>query len=158
MSEQKFDQKFEFETRKSPCPCGQSSDGFQYVKGSRVGGKCHSDKCGQKFTPPTDLNNTTTYTNGSTPHKTIAAKYDYHNERGELVHQTVRYENPKEFKQRRPDPLGGWIWTSAVPFARVDTCCQGRANNLHPRGRKRCEQLDFTRLCSDHECDGRRFA
>jgi energy-coupling factor transporter ATP-binding protein EcfA2 len=37
--------------------------------------------------------------------------YDYLNEQGELVHQTVRFEEPKGFSQRRPDGRGSWIWS-----------------------------------------------
>lgn len=40
--------------------------------------------------------------------KTIVAEYDYHDEHGNLLFQTVRYL-PKDFKQRRPDGKGGWI-------------------------------------------------
>jgi 5S rRNA maturation endonuclease (ribonuclease M5) len=39
----------------------------------------------------------------------IIAKYDYTDENGLLLFQVVRYE-PKNFKQRRPDGKGGWIW------------------------------------------------
>lgn len=39
----------------------------------------------------------------------IVATYDYHDADGNVVHQTVR-EEPKKFKQRRPDGKGGWIW------------------------------------------------
>jgi hypothetical protein len=39
----------------------------------------------------------------------IAATYDYGDEQGVLLFQTVRY-CPKDFKQRRPDGRGGWIW------------------------------------------------
>ena len=38
------------------------------------------------------------------------ATYDYRNEAGELLLQVVRYE-PKIFKQRRPKPDGGWVWS-----------------------------------------------
>lgn len=37
------------------------------------------------------------------------AAYAYHDERGELLYQVVRYE-PKDFRPRRPDGRGGWIW------------------------------------------------
>lgn len=50
--------------------------------------------------------------NGSTPKprgRKIVATYDYTGEGGELLFQVVRYE-PKDFKQRRPDGNGGWIW------------------------------------------------
>jgi hypothetical protein len=42
----------------------------------------------------------------------IARCYDYVNENGVLLHQTVRME-PKDFRQRRPDPAkpGEWIWS-----------------------------------------------
>jgi putative DNA primase/helicase len=39
----------------------------------------------------------------------IVATYDYTDEGGELLYQTVRFE-PKGFCQRRPDARGGWIW------------------------------------------------
>jgi hypothetical protein len=40
---------------------------------------------------------------------TIAATYDYNDESGNLLFQVVRFE-PKDFRQRRPDGKGGWIW------------------------------------------------
>ncbi len=39
----------------------------------------------------------------------ISDTYDYVAEGGELLYQNVRFV-PKAFKQRRPDPAGGWIW------------------------------------------------
>jgi hypothetical protein len=45
----------------------------------------------------------------SAPRK-IARTYDYTDEAGSLIYQVVRYE-PKEFRQRRPDGKGGWIWS-----------------------------------------------
>jgi hypothetical protein len=38
------------------------------------------------------------------------AVYDYLNERGEVLYQNVRYE-PKDFRVRRPDGHGGYIWS-----------------------------------------------
>jgi hypothetical protein len=38
-----------------------------------------------------------------------AAKYDYKDETGALLFQTVRLF-PKDFRQRRPDGAGGWVW------------------------------------------------
>lgn len=43
------------------------------------------------------------------PHKRIVATYDYCAADGTLLYQTVRYD-PKDFKQRRPDSQGDWIW------------------------------------------------
>jgi hypothetical protein len=41
----------------------------------------------------------------------LVATYDYHDAHGVLVYQVCRYE-PKDFRQRRPDPdnPGGWIY------------------------------------------------
>ena len=43
------------------------------------------------------------------PGKRIIAIYDYRDETGEMLYQAIRYE-PKDFKQRRPDGKGGYIW------------------------------------------------
>lgn len=47
--------------------------------------------------------------NNGTTRSRIVKTYDYVDEAGELVLQTVRKE-PKAFLQRRPDGRGGWIW------------------------------------------------
>lgn len=41
--------------------------------------------------------------------RTIVATYDYTTERGEPLYQIVRYV-PKDFRQRYPDGVGGWVW------------------------------------------------
>jgi hypothetical protein len=41
--------------------------------------------------------------------RTEVAVYDYRDATGTLIYQTVRSE-PKDFRQRRPDGKGGWIW------------------------------------------------
>jgi putative DNA primase/helicase len=70
------------------------------------------------------IHNPARATNGNKPHLSIAKEhiseeYSYLNERGRLVFQALRYE-PKNFKQRRPDGKGGWIWSiqdvPLVPF------------------------------------------
>jgi hypothetical protein len=56
--------------------------------------------------------------NGHTEPK-IVAVYDYCDEKGELLFQVVRFE-PKDFRQRKPDGHGGWIWklgdTRRIPY------------------------------------------
>ena len=47
--------------------------------------------------------------NGHQVKSQLVATYDYRDETGELLYQAVRY-SPKDFKQRRPDGKGGWIW------------------------------------------------
>src|SRR5262249_8439441 len=46
---------------------------------------------------------------GSNGPADIVATYDYADETGKLLFQTVRYYH-KNFAQRRPDGNGGWIW------------------------------------------------
>lgn len=48
----------------------------------------------------------------TTPRKRIAAIYDYRDESGELLYQSVRYE-PKSFRYRRPNAAGGYEWNVA---------------------------------------------
>jgi predicted P-loop ATPase len=40
----------------------------------------------------------------------VVATYDYPDAAGTLLFQVVRYD-PKDFRQRRPDGKGGWIWS-----------------------------------------------
>jgi putative DNA primase/helicase len=51
--------------------------------------------------------------------KPIVAAYDYRDESGKLLFQVVRFE-PKDFRQRRPNGHGDWIWqvsgTRQVPY------------------------------------------
>ncbi|MDA8170505.1 MAG: AAA family ATPase [Nitrospiraceae bacterium] len=74
--------------------------------------------------------------------KAIKAEYDYKDEAENLLFQTVRYE-PKDFKQRRPDGKGGWIWSikegvRIVPFnlpevlkAKSVIICEGEKDCLN---------------------------
>ena len=53
------------------------------------------------------------------PRPSIIATYDYQDEGGNLLFQVCRFE-PKDFRQRRPDGNGGWVWSvkgiKAVPY------------------------------------------
>lgn len=40
----------------------------------------------------------------------IEEAYDYYDAEGTLLYQVVRFV-PKKFRQRRPNPKGGWIWS-----------------------------------------------
>lgn len=44
------------------------------------------------------------------PVQFISRIYEYYDADGCLAYQVVRYE-PKDFRQRRPDDQGGWIWS-----------------------------------------------
>jgi ureidoglycolate hydrolase len=51
--------------------------------------------------------------------RVVSAQYDYTDEDGNVLYQVVRFE-PKDFRQRRPDGKGGWVWSvkgvRQVPF------------------------------------------
>ncbi|MCK4602557.1 MAG: hypothetical protein KAU28_08835, partial [Phycisphaerae bacterium] len=47
-------------------------------------------------------------TNGKTKGRVVVT-YDYCDSTGRLLFQVVRY-HPKDFRQRRPDGNGGWLW------------------------------------------------
>jgi hypothetical protein len=61
--------------------------------------------------------------NGDRQAPRIMAEYSYTDELGELLYQVVRFQ-PKNFKQRRPDGAGGWIWNlkgvRQVPYHLVE--------------------------------------
>lgn len=42
----------------------------------------------------------------------VVAEYDYRDEQGKLLFQVLRMQ-PKTFRQRKPNGLGGWEWTTA---------------------------------------------
>ena len=48
------------------------------------------------------------------PEKRIIAEYDYRDENGKLLYQNVRY-SPKDFRVRRLDESGNWIWNLNGP-------------------------------------------
>ncbi len=62
----------------------------------------------------------------------IVATYDYRDENGTLLYQVVRFD-PKDFRQRRPDPdkPGEWIWklgnTRRVLFRHPETIAAVKA-------------------------------
>jgi hypothetical protein len=48
---------------------------------------------------------------GANGKREIVATYDYTDEAGQLLFQVARFV-PKDFRQRRPDGRGGWIWST----------------------------------------------
>jgi len=50
-----------------------------------------------------------TYGNSNEPEAKIIATFDYPDADGKLLYQVVRYD-PKDFRQRRPDGSGTWVW------------------------------------------------
>lgn len=108
---------------------GFTSDGGEYVHCSReelAGAIAANDaglfahfmrgpcRCGETHGAPT------AQTSGK---KEILATYDYTDADGRLLYQVVRFA-PKDFRQRRPDGAGGWLWSlgdvQRVPYRMRD--------------------------------------
>ena len=88
--------------------------------------------------------------------KRIVDSYDYVNADGKLLFQVIRYE-PKDFRQRRPDGNGGWIWKMAgveKVLYRLPQVIAAIADNRlvfvaeGEKGVAAIERLGFTGTCS----------
>ncbi len=82
-------------------------------------------------------------TNGS-GRREIAA-YDYRDETGKVLYQSVRFE-PKDFRQRRPDGQGGWDWklngTRRVLYRLPELLAANHSRTfLVVEGEKDCDRL-----------------
>ena len=82
----------------------------------------------------------------------IEAAYGYLGEDGRLLFEVVRYE-PKDFRQRRPDTKGGWVWnlrgTQRVPYHLPEV--QAAKSVLVVEGEKDAEtarKLDLIATCN----------
>jgi hypothetical protein len=80
------------------------------------------------------------------------ATYSYHDAAGKLRHETVRYD-PKEFRQRRPDGRGGWVWNlqgvDRVPYRLRQLRRADRSKFVFlPEGEKAAERLAAEGLVS----------
>ena len=70
----------------------------------------------------------------------IVKEYDYTDENGTRLYQVVRFE-PKDFRQRRSDGNGGWIWKGPerpVPYKLPELIASGNAAGLDRRRREGC--------------------
>lgn len=75
----------------------------------------------------------------------IVTTYDYRDERGKLLFQVCRME-PKDFRQRKPDGNGGWVWNTkgvAKVLYRLPELIQAdqRLPVFIPEGEKDVERL-----------------
>ncbi|MBW2110641.1 MAG: DUF3987 domain-containing protein [Deltaproteobacteria bacterium] len=72
----------------------------------------------------------------------IVQSYDYTDETGKLLFQVVRFQ-PKDFRQRKPDGKGSWIWNmkgvNLVPYHLPEVLDAGRV--FLPEGEKDADGL-----------------
>ena len=78
---------------------------------------CHAGCENKDVVPAMGLRMSDLYLDGHGPaeKKRIVATYDYRDKDGTVRFQTVRYANPKDFRQRQPKDGGGWIWSLTRP-------------------------------------------
>jgi putative DNA primase/helicase len=74
----------------------------------------------------------------------IVATYDYTDELGSVLLQVVRYA-PKDFRQRRPRPGGGWDWSVSgvrvVPYRLPQLLAEPLQTVVVAEGEKDCDNL-----------------
>ena len=79
----------------------------------------------------------------ASPKRTIACTYAYRDAHGELQYEDVRF-TPKDFRPRRPDGRGDWIWdlegVQRVPYA-LERLVDSTPEVFVPEGEKDCETL-----------------
>jgi hypothetical protein len=72
--------------------------------------------------------------------KKVLKEYDYTDENGARLYQTVRFE-PKDFRQRRSDGYGGWIWKGPerpVPYKLPELISERQCPGLDRWRREGC--------------------
>jgi hypothetical protein len=81
----------------------------------------------------------------------IVAAYDYVDGDGTLLYQVLRLD-PKDFRQRRPDGKGGWVWgirdVKRVPYHLPDLIAYRSATIFLTEGEKDTERLRMLSLCA----------
>jgi hypothetical protein len=99
------------------CPCHEDSDPSLSIGQPTPGGavliNCHAACATQQIVERRGLTMADLFpprpTRETKRGRVEVASYDYCDADGKLVFQAVRFE-PKDFRQRRPDGNGGWIW------------------------------------------------
>jgi hypothetical protein len=93
----------------SRCPSHDDKNNSLSITGTATGNALLHCHAGCQFQNIIAALNISTSDRNYQPEKKIKALYDYTDENENLLYQSVRYE-PKDFRQRRPDGKGGWIW------------------------------------------------
>lgn len=100
------------EDRHASLSIGEGKDGRVLVKchaGCKAEAVCAAVGLRLSDLMPTKGELTTPLKSSRNGKPRIVAEHDYCDEKGNLLFQVVRME-PKDFRQRRPKPGGGWIW------------------------------------------------
>ena len=87
---------------------------------------------------------------GDKPKGKIVATYDYTDADGKLLYQVLRLE-PKDFRQRRPDGNGKWIWKlddRRVPYRLPELLKYPDATIFICEGEKDADRVAELELCA----------
>jgi len=94
------------------CPCGGHGTPEKHLNLKDLGAKvlvtCHGGRHSYQEICQALGYDSLNY-NGATAKAEIVATYDYKDAQDVLIYQVVRFD-PKDFRQRRPDGAGGWVW------------------------------------------------
>ncbi|MBU4400392.1 MAG: hypothetical protein KKE86_13785, partial [Planctomycetes bacterium] len=93
-----------------------------------------------------------------TAKREIVATYDYRDENGNLLFQVCRFD-PKDFRQRRPKPDGGWDWklgdTKRVLYRLPELLAADPAAIVYiPEGERDCDNLNKLGLIATTNAGG----
>jgi hypothetical protein len=78
-------------------------------EGDRALLKCHAGCSLDAVLAALSLTKSDLFADDARPERHEVASYRYRDEHGKLLYEVVRFE-PKDFRQRRPDGVGGWVW------------------------------------------------
>jgi hypothetical protein len=130
------------------CPSHNDQNKRSLSVGITQGGKmllkCHAGCTVQEVTAAVGLTvaDLAANANGHVARRREVAAYDYRDERGMLLYQSVRYE-PKDFLCRRPDGAGRWLWNlddvRLVPY-RLPELAEAQRVYV-AEGEKDCDEL-----------------
>ncbi|BDG62321.1 AAA family ATPase [Caldinitratiruptor microaerophilus] len=73
------------------------------------GFRCHAESCGRRGTVRALAEHLGLETPRRRDGREVVATYPYRDEKGRLLYEVVRFR-PKDFRQRRPDGKGGYVW------------------------------------------------
>src|SRR5215472_9058555 len=93
-----------------------------------------------------------------TPKGILTKTYDYVDADGTLLYQVLRYEQPKYFRQRRPDGHCGWIWKldeRRVPYRLPDLLKYPFGTVFVTEGEKDADRLTEMDLCATTVASGK---
>jgi 5S rRNA maturation endonuclease (ribonuclease M5) len=96
----------------SKCPAHEDANPSLSISeghDGRVLLKCHAGCPTEAIVAALGLKLRDLFADNGAPSREIIAKYPYTDQQGRVLYEVVRFA-PKDFRQRRPDGEGGWLW------------------------------------------------